>query len=72
MFEKSKTKDLEKRMSEATEVSGSGGRYPDKSEIRFVADIIADCDGQLRVSPGYRFVNRIDSVLCEVPWTARL
>ncbi len=30
---------------------------------------IADCDGQLRVSPGYRFVNRIDYVLCEVPWT---
>ena len=33
---------------------------------------IVDCDGQLRVSPGYRFVNRIDSVLCEVPWTAQL
>ena len=25
--------------------------------------------GHLYVSPGYRFVNRIDYVLCEVPWT---
>ena len=41
----------------------------DDGEAPFVADIIADCDGQLRVSPGYRFVNRIDYVLCEVPWT---
>jgi hypothetical protein len=30
---------------------------------------IADCDGQLHVRPGYRFVNRIGYVLCEVPWT---
>ncbi len=30
---------------------------------------IIDCDGQLHVSPGYRFVNRVDYVLCEVPWT---
>jgi len=30
---------------------------------------IVDCEGQLYVSPGYRFVNRIDYALCEVPWT---
>lgn len=30
---------------------------------------IIDCDGKLTVSPGFRFVNRIDYVLCEVPWT---
>jgi hypothetical protein len=30
---------------------------------------IVDCDGHLYVNPGYRFVNRIDYVLCEVPWT---
>jgi hypothetical protein len=30
---------------------------------------IVDCEGHLYVSPGYRVVNRIDYVLCEVPWT---
>lgn len=30
---------------------------------------ILDCDGRLYVSPGFHFVNRIDYVLCEVPWT---
>lgn len=30
---------------------------------------ILDCDGKLYVSPGFHFVNRIDYVLCEVPWT---
>ena len=30
---------------------------------------ITDCDGQLYVRPGYRFVNRAGYVLCEVPWT---
>jgi hypothetical protein len=30
---------------------------------------ITDCDGKLYVAPGYRFVNRIDYVLCEIPWT---
>ena len=29
---------------------------------------IVDCDGRLNVSPGFHFVNRIDYVLCEVPW----
>jgi hypothetical protein len=30
---------------------------------------IADCDGQLFVRPGYRFVNRVGYVFCQVPWT---
>ena len=30
---------------------------------------ITDCDGKLYVAPGYHFVNRIDYVLCELPWT---
>ena len=30
---------------------------------------ILDCDGHLYVSPGFRFVNRIDYVLCAVQWT---
>lgn len=29
---------------------------------------IVDCDGKLYVSPGFRFVNRIDYVLAQVPW----
>jgi hypothetical protein len=31
---------------------------------------IVDCDGKLYVSPGFRFVNRVDYVLCRLPWTA--
>jgi len=30
---------------------------------------IVDCNGKLFVSPGFRFVDRIDYVLCEIPWT---
>ena len=30
---------------------------------------IVDCEGHLYVSPGYHLVNRVDYVLCEVPWT---
>ena len=30
---------------------------------------IVDEDGRLYVRPGFRFVNRIDYVLCQVPWT---
>ena len=30
---------------------------------------IVDCDGKLYVSPGFHFVNRLDYVLCDVPWT---
>ncbi len=30
---------------------------------------IVDEDGRLYVRPGFRFVNRIDYVLCEKPWT---
>ena len=30
---------------------------------------IVDEDGRLYVCPGFRFVNRIDYVFCEVPWT---
>ena len=51
-----------------------GSRYwcrdqlPQNVDERLVWTIV-DCDGQLHVSPGYRFVNRIDYVLCKVPWT---
>lgn len=30
---------------------------------------IVDCDSHLYVSPGFRIVNRIDYVLCALPWT---
>lgn len=30
---------------------------------------IIDCDGKLYVLPGFHLVNRIDYVLCEVPWS---
>jgi hypothetical protein len=30
---------------------------------------ILDCDGRLYVSPGFCFVNRLDYVVCRVPWT---
>ena len=30
---------------------------------------ITDCDGRLYVAPGFHFVNRIDYVLCDVPWS---
>lgn len=30
---------------------------------------ILDCDGGLYVRPGFRLVNRVDYVLCEVPWS---
>ena len=31
---------------------------------------IIDCDGKLYVSPGYRFVNRLDYVICRNAWTS--
>ena len=43
-------------------------QLPKDAEPRRVWTIV-DCDGQLHVSPGYHFVNRIGYVLCEVPWT---
>ena len=30
---------------------------------------ILDCDGKLLVAPGYHFVNQLDYVVCELPWT---
>jgi len=30
---------------------------------------ILDCDSRLFVRPGFRLVNRIDYVLCAIPWT---
>ena len=42
---------------------------PDKEDDPHRVWTIVDCEGQLYVSPGYRFVNRIDYALCEVPWT---
>ena len=41
---------------------------PKDIDFRLVWTIL-DCDGKLYVSPGFHFVNRIDYVLCEVPWT---
>jgi len=30
---------------------------------------ILDCDGRLYVRPGFHFVNRVDYVLCDIPWS---
>lgn len=30
---------------------------------------VLDCDGRLYLSAGFRFVNRLGYVLCEVPWS---
>ena len=40
-----------------------------KDVDRHLVWTILDCEGKLYVSPGFRFVNRIDYVLCTVPWT---
>ena len=45
-----------------------GEQLPDDVDPRLVWTIL-DCDGHLYVSPGFRFVNRLDYVLCAVPWT---
>ena len=43
-------------------------QLPDDVDPRLVWTIL-DCEGNLYLSPGFRFVNRIDYVLCAVPWT---
>lgn len=43
-------------------------KLPKDVDYRLVWTIL-DCDGRLYVSPGFHLVNRIDYVLCEVPWT---
>lgn len=43
-------------------------KLPKDVDYRLVWTIL-DCEGRLYVSPGFHFVNRIDYVLCEVPWT---
>ena len=43
-------------------------QLPHDVDPHFVWTIL-DCDGHLYVSPGFRFVNRIDFVLWARPWT---
>lgn len=43
-------------------------KLPKDVNYRLVWTIL-DCDGRLYVSPGFHLVNRIDYVLCQVPWT---
>lgn len=43
-------------------------QLPDGVDPHLVWTIV-DEDGRLYVRPGFRFVNRIDYVLCVVPWT---
>jgi hypothetical protein len=43
-------------------------QLPDCIDPRLVWTIV-DEDGRLYVRPGFRFVNRIDYVLCALPWT---
>ncbi|RTL70318.1 MAG: hypothetical protein EKK41_12805 [Hyphomicrobiales bacterium] len=43
-------------------------QLPKDLDAHFVWTIL-DCDGSLYVSPGYRFVNRFDYVVCSKPWT---
>ena len=45
-----------------------GEQLPRNIDPHFVWTIL-DCDGRLYVSPGFRFVIRIDYVLCSVPWS---
>lgn len=42
---------------------------PQDADARRVWTILDGGNGKLYVSPGFRFVNRIDYVFCEVPWT---
>lgn len=44
-------------------------QLPRDVDARLVWTIV-DCDGKLYVSPGFRLVNRVDYVLCRLPWTA--
>ena len=46
----------------------SYGQLPKEVDPRLVWTIL-DCEGHLYVSPGFRFVNRVDYVLCAVPWS---
>lgn len=43
-------------------------QLPKNVDMRLVWTI-TECDGKLYVVPGYHTVNRIDYVLCTVPWT---
>jgi hypothetical protein len=42
-------------------------QLPKDIDVRCVWTIVEGDSGRLYVSPGYRFVNRIDCVVCEVP-----
>jgi hypothetical protein len=44
-------------------------QLPKPLEVHRVWTIVQGGSGKLYVSPGLRFVNRIDYVYCEVPWT---
>ncbi len=43
-------------------------QLPDDVDVHLVWTIL-DCDGRLHVGPGYHLVNRVDYLLCSVPWT---
>lgn len=44
-------------------------QLPRPLDARHVWTIVDSGDGKLYVSPGFRLVNRIDYVVCAVPWT---
>lgn len=44
-------------------------QLPKPLDIRHVWTIVDGGNGKLYVSPGLRFVNRVDYVYCAVPWT---
>jgi hypothetical protein len=44
-------------------------RPPDQIDITHWWTVL-DCAGRLYLSTGFRFVNRLAYVRCEVPWTA--
>lgn len=44
-------------------------QLPENVDVHRVWTIV-DCDGTLYVAAGFHIVNRIDYVVCEVPWTA--
>jgi len=44
------------------------GQVPPDVDDRYWWTVL-DCEGQLYLSPGFRFVNRFAFVRCEQPWT---
>ena len=44
-------------------------QLPDNIDAHHVWTIVDGGDGRLYVTPGFRFVNRIDYVVCKLPWS---